>query len=476
MKKIFILLMLIASYTSFSQVLNSRGVPSSNVQALNKQPFMWDSIAGRWNPNYLDSVGIAQGGISYGDLSPATQDSIRTRVANGLKISNDSLKLGGTITENTVISNNGTNTLEINGLDGARFYNNFTSIIGKPSATSYSFLDTAFHEQLRLNGATTGHNATGMGYMQTLTKGTWHTRAQLRGGALEVLVTGNYGRTGDSIVAANNPELRFLSGPVDSVNVFGRPSIGSEMFRIRSYKHMGVATGLPINNPNAAGVISLRSVITERDPTTGALSADLQFGVMKNGINPSDGTTSFAGKFDQERDFHLLKYTSSAAVPVTATAQLVVDAAGKVGTAPISAISTYAVSGTGGTGSSSIITATGTDVTFTKVGAAEWILDVPSTTTNLLTADLFISAADNPSGTLVLNIRTLSTVFNQGNSTAKVPIIRGVTLTGGLYDSTTGVTNLVPSVVSIGSGDIQVSITNYTAVLGAGDTLLKLVF
>jgi hypothetical protein len=76
MKNIFIFLMLLASYTSFSQ-LDSRGTPSSDIQAWHKQPMMWDSISGRWNPSYVDSVGLAPNGVSWGDLSIPVQDSIR---------------------------------------------------------------------------------------------------------------------------------------------------------------------------------------------------------------------------------------------------------------------------------------------------------------------------------------------------------------------------------------------------------------
>lgn len=131
------------------------------------------------------------------------------------------------------------------------------------------------------------------------------------------------------------------------------------------------------------------------------------------------------------------------------------------------------------------IKATKPGVTFTRTTASVWTVNVPLNC-ELISLDIFSTAAQNPGANVTLNINTLSTVYNQTGdfSTIHIPVITGLNLNGttgslpGNYAPTTGSTNLQPFVDSFGNGDIQIRIQNFNNAsgLGTGATLLKLVF
>jgi len=141
------------------------------------------------------------------------------------------------------------------------------------------------------------------------------------------------------------------------------------------------------------------------------------------------------------------------------------------------------------------ITPTGTATSASMI--ARYIGAVPPTlavnapalwtlTTNgseVLSVDIYMQQADNPTGNLTLNILNDSSVKNQGISTLYIPHVMGVNLgasAGSLpadYNSTMGITNLLVAVNSpVSNGDIQLELKNFTTAFGTGAFLLKLLW
>lgn len=127
-----------------------------------------------------------------------------------------------------------------------------------------------------------------------------------------------------------------------------------------------------------------------------------------------------------------------------------------------------------------MITASGAGVTFTRDTASIWTINVPLGV-ELRSANIYSTAGENPGANVTLNINTLSTIYNQGLTTLRIPTIDGLAIPGSLpgnYAPTTGTTNLFKTVQSVGSGDIQILINNFNnaAGLGVSATLLKINF
>lgn len=127
--------------------------------------------------------------------------------------------------------------------------------------------------------------------------------------------------------------------------------------------------------------------------------------------------------------------------------------------------------------------ATTNGLTFTRDTASVWTINIP-TGGELISADIYSAAGDNPGANVTININSTSTTYNQGVSTLRIPVVTGLNLGAGAgavpanYAPTTGSTNLFPSVTAVGSGDIQLLINNFNNAsgLGTGATTLKLAF
>jgi hypothetical protein len=130
------------------------------------------------------------------------------------------------------------------------------------------------------------------------------------------------------------------------------------------------------------------------------------------------------------------------------------------------------------------IVATNPGVTFTRVSASIWDINVPAGC-ELISADIYSAAGDNPGANLTLNIKTSGTIYNGTLITSlRIPFITGLNLGAGAgslpanYAPTTGATNLLSSVVSTVTGDIEILINNFNNAsgLGTGATLLKIIW
>lgn len=117
--------------------------------------------------------------------------------------------------------------------------------------------------------------------------------------------------------------------------------------------------------------------------------------------------------------------------------------------------------------------------TLTKTSASVWTIVVPSGTL-LQSISIYAVTADNPGSVLTLNINSSSSLYNQGQSTLFYPQVSGVNLAGGYpasYNPDTGAGVLGIAVAAAPtSGDVQITISNYSTALGSGASSLKLIF
>jgi hypothetical protein len=152
-----------------------------------------------------------------------------------------------------------------------------------------------------------------------------------------------------------------------------------------------------------------------------------------------------------------------------------------IGYRPSTSISTY--SATNG----AIVTATGTGVTFARTSLTEWAFTVPDGV-ELLSGTIYSTTGQSPGSGCYIAFNNAGT-RNYNNSTfgtdAKPPKIWGVNMFGNSdgtvvisranaqpYAITTGATNLVPRISSVGTGDIEVELQNYTTALGSQASLV----
>ncbi|MBJ7436415.1 MAG: hypothetical protein JHC54_11990 [Acinetobacter sp.] len=127
------------------------------------------------------------------------------------------------------------------------------------------------------------------------------------------------------------------------------------------------------------------------------------------------------------------------------------------------------------------IVATGGGITFVRNSPAVWTINVP-VGVELMSADIYSTDVQNPGANVTINLTTASTMYNQGISTLRIPLVDGVNLGAGAgafpanYAPTTGSVNLQLSVLSCSNGDVSILINNFNAAtgLGAGATLTKL--
>jgi len=245
-----------------------------------------------------------------------------TPATNALRVHNDSLKLGGSFIENTVIDCPTTAyNLDYKNLNNLSVTSKSSFFTGRPAGTAWSDIDTTVLNNIKAEGSNA--TATGFGYILNEGDGDWYNMVSAINDGLAVTVFDGGGRA--------NPELKFMSANSDVNIVPQTPVVGENLFGIRAYKHKGLSTNRNVVT-NGAGQFMILSKLTAVDPTTRALDANLQLGVLK-GQTSAIGAITTAAILSPDRDLTLPAYTSDTAKPVTAVAQLVVDATGKVGTA-----------------------------------------------------------------------------------------------------------------------------------------------